>query len=174
LSVFFENTRLNRWNEDGTYNSPSAHRLLELLRNLGLTSGNTPPLQHFPASVSEAEAAARTAKDGNPRPVFPYGEQATEFMQDSPANTFAVTYAYWDGNSYKAHTLLAVKKPDGSIVYLDLQTRPPEAYHYLDPHHFSVFATPTDIDWRFNRTLYGYIESTQPKLQQNQDFRPTP
>jgi hypothetical protein len=181
LSLFFEKTGLNRWNADGTHRAPSMDQILELMSNLGLTSRDTPPLQDFPNTASEIDAAAEAAKgakESSSRPIFPYGEQATEFMQGSRANTFLVQYAHWNGSSYQGHVLLAVKKrvqkPDGSIVsmivYLDLQTHPPETYHHLDPHIFSVTVVPTDIDWRFNRVIYGYVETRQPMLQQTQQF----
>ena len=162
VSNFHQSTGLSMWDREGRALLPTPRELEKMLKKLRMTSRKTPRPKEFPERNSELKRSEKSASTEHPRPTFPYGEQSIEFMQHSSANTFAVSYFYWNGTERKAHSLLAVKHVDGSIVYLDLQETPPITYEHLDPHFYRVRATPTDVDWRFNRLLYGNIVERTP------------
>ena len=136
----------------------------KLMRELGLRHEDTPPLQKFPGSSAERREARNRARDegrkGLPRPEFPFQKQAKEFMANSSANTFVVVFfELFHGVHHNAHAVLAVRRDDGSIVYLDLQTVPPSIYDDLDPRARQVIVTPTAVDWRGNKQLSNVVEN---------------
>lgn len=162
VSNFHQSTGMSMWDREGRALAPKPHELEKMLKELRMTSSKTPRPKEFPERKSERKRTKERAGTEHPRPTFPYADESIKFMQHSNANTFAVSYFFWDGTRHRAHVLSAVKHADGSIVYLDLQSVPPVTYEHLDPHVYGVRATPTDVDWRFNRLLYGNIKERKP------------
>ena len=126
---------------DGTLN---ANRVEELMKRLGLKDDNTPP-----------EATFRPERGLNRWPA------AERFMKDSSANTFFVMlYAKRSDGSLDGHALLAVRKEDGSITYIDLQQIPPTVYDRLNLQVGAMIVTPTNVNWRNNPTLSDTVRDT--------------
>jgi hypothetical protein len=134
-----------------------------LMLQWGLMSEKTPPPQIFPELQSEMEQAQakvrQEVQNGRPRPPFPFQEQAKKLMETSHANTFVVGYQYFQNGEFHGHALLAVKRDDGSILYVDLQAVPPSIRDDLDLHHSCVWVIPSDVDWRSNRQLSNVVEN---------------
>jgi len=143
LSVFLRDHGLN----EKRPTSPAKNR--ELLERLKLRTADTPP----PATFKKTRKGPLSFE--NPQ------RDAKKFMQESHSNTFALIIK---GNpaSPMAHSLIAVRKPDGSITYVDLQKTPPETYDRLNPSIGYVEVIPTDVDWRFNRELTRVVQSSPP------------
>jgi hypothetical protein len=133
------------------------------MRQWGLTSEKTPPPRIFPELHTEMDQAQakilRDAENGRPRPPFSFEGQAKKFMETSRANTFAVGYQYFQNGEFHRHALLAVKREDGSILYIDLQAVPPSVRDDLDPRYSTVWVIPSDVDWRSNRQLSNAVEN---------------
>jgi hypothetical protein len=128
----------------------SLSQMLNAMRALGLTSGDTAaPRQFFPAAPDATIARVeRDLSNGHPHPTFPFHEDAKRFMENSDAETFVVTLKYWDGSAFVAHAMLAGKRDDGSIFYLELQQVPPAVYDNIDPRSVGAVVVPTDVDWQ--------------------------
>ena len=58
------------------------------------------------------------------------------------------------------HALLAVRREDGAITYLDLQQIPPAIYDGLNSKVGAVIVNPTNVDWRFNRKLFDAVRNS--------------
>jgi hypothetical protein len=141
----------------------TATDLWRLLDEWGLRNENTPPRAKFPENDQELEAARTKVwedyLDENPRPRFPFQDRAKRFMETSSANTFLVSFEYLKGEEYDGHALLAVRRDDGSVVYIDLQQVPPTVHDDIDPSSTGVIVTPTSVDWRGNRQLRNVVEN---------------
>jgi hypothetical protein len=126
-----------------TLPNPNVNQIGRLMDQLGLRDDTTPP-----------EALFRPKK----------GDNVGDFIRNSSANTFLVNMFVVDLKNMTAiaHALVAVRREDGSVTYLDLQKKPPETYHGLDPRADRVIVQPTNVDWRFNRTLFDAIQNTPP------------
>jgi hypothetical protein len=128
----------------------------------GLRSEDTPRHSQFPSSdAAQKEVRMKVEHDlqnGEPPPTFPFHEHARAFMETSSANTFVVGLKHWDGSKTDEHAVLAVRRDDGSIVYLDLQRVPPVVYDGIDPRSYGALVVPTDVDWRANWQLSYAVE----------------
>jgi hypothetical protein len=155
VSTLFQITNFDPHNRDQRLSVGEMNRSMKWL---GLTSDRTPEWKPFPGTDAEIDAArqksANDPRSGQPRPTFPFNDRAKNLMETSSANTFVVTVQYFRGDRHEAHSLLAVKRDDNSIVYVDLQKRPPKTYHGLDPHINLAMVFPTDVDWRSNRQIH--------------------
>jgi hypothetical protein len=142
---------------------PTYVEIWRSMDELGLRDQNTPPRGQFPELHYQAERARtkvrRDLLNRNPVPGFPFRYQAKWFMQTSSANTFLVIFEYLNGTEFDAHALLAVRRDDGSITYLDLQMVPPTVHDDIDPGSTAVIAAPTSVDWRRNRQLRNAVEN---------------
>jgi hypothetical protein len=139
---------------------PNLAEINRVLRQLGLMSSTTPAIAAFPPTQEKRRRAKEVAQgDLQPRPgeVGAAGRDAQSFMQNSSANTFAVNVIFGDQGS---HSLIAIRRDDGSIVFLDLQRKPPQAYAALDEFVHTVVVMPTDVDWRYNRQLYAALRDS--------------
>jgi hypothetical protein len=134
-----------------------------LLDEWALRDEKTPPPGKFPEREDELETARTKVwedyLDEKPRPRFPFQDRAKRFMESSSANTFLVSFEYLNGEEYDGHTLLAVRRDDGSIAYIDLQQVPPTVHDDIDPSSTGVIVTPTSVDWRGNRQLRNVVEN---------------
>ena len=84
-----------------------------------------------------------------------------------PGDNGRIFYAATDvGGSPFAHSMIAVRQPNGTITYIDLQKNPPATYDALHPSIQSVDVIPTDVDWRFNRELSKVIQDSPPSDRQ--------
>jgi hypothetical protein len=135
----------------------------DVLFEWGLTSNHTPPPATFPASRAERLDARnkveQAARNGHAPPIFPFQNAAKKFMEMSSSNTFVVAFSAYHAPNYDSHVLVAVKRDDGSIVYVDPQAVPPLIHYDLDPQCHVVLATPTDVDWRNNRHLSNFVRN---------------
>jgi hypothetical protein len=141
----------------------SVSELLRLMKEWDLKNEDTPRSRQFPGSSAEqSEASVKVERDlqnGEPHPTFPFHEHAKTFMETSSANTFVVALRYWDGSRTEQHALLAVRRDDGSIRYLELQRVPPVVYDDIDPRSHGALVIPTNVDWRANWQLSYVIEN---------------
>lgn len=139
---------------------PNLAEIRGVLRQLGLTSSVTPSIAAFPPTTEKRKRAKEIAA-GNlqPRPgeVGAVDRDVKSFMQNSSANTFVVNVIFGDEGS---HSMIGVRKEDGSIVFLDMQKKPPQTYAALDDFIHAVVVMPTDVDWRFNRQLYAALRDS--------------
>jgi hypothetical protein len=124
--------------------------ILVLMRRLGLRSDVTPRPEDFPPITSPIDLP------------FKEWDKVTRFMQESTANTFAISYEYEDSSGGGAHILIAIRDVDGSIAYLDFQGDPPQIVDLKAIENLSrINVTPTDVDWRSNRELYWHYTQTK-------------
>ena len=140
----------------------SMPELFDLLKAWDLTSENTPAPKLFPALSDLDRARKKVERDlqnGKPHPTFPFQEDAKKFMKASRASTFVLGVKYWDGSQTEQHVLLAVKRDDGSIVYVDLQAVPPLVHDDIDPRSYGAFVVPTDVDWQINWQLVYAVQN---------------
>lgn len=147
LSAFLKDKGLIEQRQTNT------RRNRELLERLKLRTSETPP-----SAIFEKKQKGWLSREDPQR-------DATKFMQESSSNTFALIIKPSAGSDM-AHSLIAVREPDGSIVYVDLQQVPPATYDRLNPVNQFIEVIPTDVDWRHNRQLYGVVQSsprTDPK-----------
>jgi hypothetical protein len=56
-----------------------------------------------------------------------------------------------------SHAVVAIRKDDGEIVFIDPQNVPPGVYRRLPPTAFFVNVFSTDVDWRYNRQLFAAL-----------------
>jgi hypothetical protein len=119
----------------------------ELLERFKLRTSETPPSATFQKKRMSWPSRQDPQRDAN------------KFMQESSSNTFALIIK-GSATSPIGHSLIAVRKPDGSIVYLDLQKVPPEAYDRVNPLNQFIEVIPTDVDWRHNRQLATVVQSS--------------
>jgi hypothetical protein len=120
--------------------------IMALMRRLGLRSNTSPPPVDFPPM--------------NAPIVRPFKEwdNVTKFMQESTANTFAVSFDYESSSGLRGHILIAARLADGSIVYLDFQSNPPKIVDLKAIASIvRVNVAPTDVDWRSNRRLFWHL-----------------
>jgi hypothetical protein len=113
---------------------------MQVMDNLKLRGPHTPPESVFPKTGTA--------------PPFEDWENVTKFMQDSTANTFAVGF---DIPGRTGHVLVAVRRVDGSIAYIDFKKSPPSIVDLekdLKVPIEKLYVIPTDVDWRMNRQLY--------------------
>jgi hypothetical protein len=132
----------------------------QLAGRLGLRSRGTPRPYTFPPTTAAVSAARRAAASPVP-PLFEHWEEVTRFMQESTANTFAVTYDYHRGGEYVGHALVAIRQEDGTITYVDFQYQPPRIRDLREVNIYAVTVIPTDIDWRFSRQLYRMVTTAR-------------
>jgi len=138
LSVFLKDSELNE------RDTPSGRGNRRLLEQLGLRR------------KSPEESSARNRFQGRRGRAQ---QEAEDFMRNSDENTFAIIVKGAPGAPV-GHSMIAVRQPDGSIVYIDLQKVPPATYDHLNPAIGAVEVLPTDIDWRFNRQLTSQVRDT--------------
>jgi hypothetical protein len=144
LSVFLRDSGLNERQR------VSPKRNHELLERFKLRSENTPP----PATFQRSKKRRWPHREDPQR-------DAQKFMQESSSNTFALIIKPTP-QSPVGHSMIAVRQPDGSITYVDLQQTPPKTYDGLNPKIQLVEVIPTDVDWRFNRQLSKVVRESPP------------
>lgn len=149
LSVFLRDSGLS------DKNSVSPAKNYELLERFKLRTKDTPPSAKFEPTRKKLRWPSRQ----NPQ------RDAEKFMQKSSSNTFALIIKGTPQSPF-AHSMIAVRQPNGRITYIDLQKNPPATYDALHPSIQSVDVIPTDVDWRFNRELSKVIQDSPPSDRQ--------
>lgn len=93
---------------------------------------------------------------------------AVVHMKEAAGNTHVLTYETWErleeppgSGRYvmreEGHALVAIRKDDGQIVYIDPQTVPPSVRQRLPNGMYEIGVFPTSVDWRSNRQLYAAL-----------------
>jgi hypothetical protein len=132
---------------------PNIVQTFDQMQELGLVDDSTP---------SGAQFGSRKGRFPWSKPVDAKIEAET-FMKESTANVFVLSVRPKSTRGIdKGHAMLAVRREDGSITYVDLQQVPPAIYDALNPKIDTVIVVPTNVDWRFNRKLFDVVRGSPP------------